>query len=59
METIIRRERNKIQPYDKDIHIRIRNEYMEKLKNMANRHHFTISRMIRFIVEEYLDKHEN
>ena len=24
-----RRERNKVQPLDKDVHVRIRNEYME------------------------------
>ena len=59
METRTRNERNKVMPYDKDIHIRIRNEYMDKLRNQARQHHFTISRMVRFIVENYLDNHEN
>ena len=52
-----RRERNKVQPYDSDVHIRIRKEYMEKLKELAIEKGFTYSRMIRFIVEDYLDRH--
>lgn len=59
MEKPVRRARNKVQPLDKDVHVRIRNEYMEKLRKHAQEHKFTNSRMIRFIVEDYLDKQEN
>lgn len=51
-----RKQRNTIEPYDKDVHVRVRKEYLEKLKEQANKKGFTYSRMVRYILEEYLDR---
>lgn len=48
-----RRTRNKPTHYDKDIHIRIHEHYVELIKKKAEENNITMALMLRNIIEEY------
>ena len=50
-----RRKRNKPTHYDKDIHIRVHEKYVEKIEQEAAKRGITKALMTRLIVEQYFD----
>ncbi len=50
-----RRKRNKPTHYDKDIHIRIHEKYVEKIREEADKRGITQALMTRLIIEAYFN----
>lgn len=54
-----RRKRNTTTSFEKDIHIRVREEYIGKLNDLARKRKYTVSRLLREIIETYIDNIES